>query len=254
MRLRGSWLVLALILAACSAGTDVPTEQHLQGNFIHDSGQEMRYMVWLPDGYGDDLDHRHPLIVFLHGSGDDDYDSTFVASFGLPAVLALREQPEDFDFVVVSPQAEPGSNWYVGNQPQVVDALLQDVLDTYLVDANRVYLTGLSMGGYGSWHIASQFPERYAAMASLSGSGYQLPTPPPDDYACPLTEVPVWVIHGEQDMISNYETVRSQVEGWEEQCGTEVELTTYPDEGHFGTYEIAYRDPALYDWFLTHTR
>jgi predicted peptidase len=250
----GLLLLVALLAAACTAAADVPTEQHLQGNFVDDSGREMRYMVWLPDGYGDDRDRRYPLIYFLHGSGDDDYDSTFVASFGLPAVLVLDEQPEDFEFVVVSPQAEPGTTWYAGTQPEVVDALLQEMLDTYLIDPDRVYLTGLSMGGFGSWHIASRYPERYAAMASLSGSGYQRAETPDPDFACPLIDVPILVVHGEQDVIADYEAVRSQVETWEELCDAAVEWRTYPDEGHFGAYEIAYRDPAFYDWLLQHSR
>lgn len=254
MRIIRLAVTFVLALGACTSAAEVPTELHLQGTFVHESGQEMRYLVWLPDGYGDDRDRRYPLIYFLHGSGDDDYDSTFVTSFGLPAVLALGEQPEDFEFVVVSPQAEPETTWFTGNQPKVVDALLQDVLDTYLVDPDRVYLTGLSMGGFGSWHIASEFPQRYAAMASLSGSGYQQATPPPAGFACRLKAVPVWVIHGEQDMIAQYDAVRAQVEGWEELCGGEVKWTTYPDEGHYGTYEIAYRDPALYEWMLSNSR
>lgn len=254
--MRSSRLIgaLVVVLAACSQTVDVPTEQHLQGTFTHEDGREMRYMVWLPDGYGDDRDRRYPLIYFLHGSGDEDYDSTFVASFGLPAVLALGEQPDDFDFVVISPQAAPGTTWYTGNQPELVDALLQEMLDTYLIDPDRVYLTGLSMGGFGSWHIASQFPERYAAMASLSGSGYQQAETPPAEFACRLTDVPVWVIHGERDAIAQYDAVRAQVEDWEDLCDGEVKWTTYPDEGHFGAYEVAYRDPALYDWMLTHRR
>lgn len=247
--------VLLVTLAACAEAVDVRTEQHLQGNFVDDeTGQEMRYLVWLPEGYGDDRSRIYPLIYFLHGSGDDDFDSTFVASFGLPAVLALEDQPDDFEFVVVSPQANPQTHWYLDGQPEVVDALLQDMLDTYLVDPDRVYLTGLSMGGFGSWHIASRYPERYAAMATLSGSGFQQATLPPADYACPLSEVPIWVIHGEQDEIANYDVVRSQVEGFEDLCDTEVKRTFYPDQGHFGAYEVAYRDPALYDWFLEHTR
>jgi len=251
--MRLAWVML-LVVVSCAPAADVPTEQHLQGTYNHPSGREMRYLVWLPDGYGEDRDKRYPLIYFLHGSGDDDYDSTFVTSFGLPAVLAIGDQPEDFDFVVISPQASPQTTWYTGNQPEVVDALLGEMLDTYLIDPDRVYLTWLSMGGFGSWHIASHNPERYAAMASLSGSGYQQAATPPAEFACRLTEVPVWVIHGEQDLIAQYGAVRSQVEDWEELCDHEVKWTTYPEEGHFATYEIAYRDPALYEWFLSHTR
>jgi predicted peptidase len=254
MRFRRLGVAVLLVAAACTTSVDVPTEQHLQGNFVHESGREMRYLVWLPNGYGEDRDRRYPLIYFLHGSGDDDYDSTFVTAFGLPAVLVLGEQPNDFEFVVVSPQAEPQTTWYSPGQPEVVDALLAEILETYLVDPDRVYLTGLSMGGFGSWHIATQYPERYAAMASLSGSGYQQPSPPPARFACRLAEVPVWSIHGEQDMIADFEVVRAQVEGWEELCGVDVRFTSYTDLGHFSTYEEAYRDPELYQWFLEHSR
>lgn len=254
MKLTLACIVLAMALVACAPAQEVPTEQHLQGTFQHPSGQEMRYMVWLPDGYGDDRARRYPLIYFLHGSGDEDYDSSFVASFGLPAVLALGDQPEDFDFVVISPQAEPGTTWYAGDQPEVVDDLLEQMLGTYLVDPDRIYLTGLSMGGFGAWHIASLYPDRYAAMASLSGSGYQQAGPPDADFACRLTGVPVWAIHGERDTIADYEVVRSQVESWEELCDSEVKWTSYPDEGHFGAYEVTYRDPEFYDWLLEHSR
>jgi len=248
-------LVLVLVVAACAtAAEDVPTEQFLQGDYVHETGEEMRYLVWLPDGYGQDRDKLYPLIYFLHGSGDAEYDSEFVLTYGLPAVLAQGEQPDDFEFVVVAPQAQPGTTWYVGSQPEIVDSLLGQVLDTYLVDPDRVYLTGLSMGGYGSWHIATRYPERYAAMASLSGSGYQSLELPPAEFACRLTEVPVWGIHGQQDLIASYAPIKAQVDAWETVCGHRVKWTAYPDEGHFSTYEIAYRDPELYDWFLIHTR
>lgn len=248
------WLFLPVLTAACSTASDVPTEQHLQGTYVHDSGEEMRYMVWLPEGYGEDRDRRYPLIYFLHGSGDDDYDSTFVASFGLPAVLHLGEQPEPFEFVVVSPQATPQTSWYSEGQPELLDGLLTEMVDTYLIDLDRVYLTGLSMGGFGSWHLATRYPERFAAMVSISGSGYQQLPPPPAEFSCRLTGVPVWAIHGEDDLIATQEVVAAQIEAWEEMCGDEVRFTTYPDEGHFTTYEIAYRDPGLYSWLLEHGR
>jgi predicted peptidase len=247
-------VAFGLVLAACSrAEQEVPTRTHLQGSFRAESGNTMRYLVWLPEGYGEDRDKRYPLIVFLHGSGDPAYDSEFVLSFGLPAVLELGEEPEGFDFVVVSPQSFPGSNWWSDGQMEIIDELLQDTLDTYLVDPDRVYLTGLSMGGYGSWYLATTYPERYAAMASLSGSAYQNVELPPEEFTCQLADVPVWGIHGEQDAISNYGVVYQTVLDYEELCDTTVKWTDYPDAGHFETYERAYRDPDLYNWMLSHT-
>ncbi|MFZ0014927.1 MAG: alpha/beta fold hydrolase [Acidimicrobiia bacterium] len=249
MRFRPLLAVVTIVVAACSGtGGDAPTGIHLQGSYRDGSGVEMRYLVWLPDGYGDDRQALHPMIVFLHGSGSETYDSEFVIGMGLPAVLASGDQPADFDFVVISPQAAPGSSWGMGDQLDVVDHLVAEAADTYLVDPKRVYLTGLSMGGYAAWHLATRHPDRYAAMVSVSGSGYQLQTLPPADYSCRLTAVPVWGIHGEQDLIAAYDPVHAQVEAWEDLCGTGVEWTSYQDAGHIETIERAYRDPALYHW------
>jgi predicted peptidase len=177
-----------------------------------------------------------------------------VISYGLPAVLALGEQPEGFEFVVISPQAQPGTTWFAEGQLEMVDDVIQEALDTYLVDEDRVYLTGLSMGGYASWHLASQFPIRFAAMSSLSGSGYQLPFTPAPEYSCPLALVPIWGFHGEQDLISEYRPVALQVSAWESQCGARVRWTAFPDAGHIETYERVYRAPDLYDWMLEHQK
>lgn len=247
-------VLLALVATGCAASSEeVPTEIHLQGNYRSERGPTMRYLVWLPDGYGEDRDKKYPMIVFLHGSGDVEYDSEFVLSFGLPSVLELGEQPENFDFVVISPQAAPGSAWWTDYQVDIIDELVAEMLDTYLVDPDRVYLTGLSMGGYGSWYVATAYPDRYAAMASTSGSAYAAPEMPPEEFMCRLTDVPVWGFHGEQDVIADYDLIETAVHDYEAMCGATVEWTAYPDAGHFEAYERAYRDPALYDWFLAHS-
>jgi predicted peptidase len=134
-----------------------------------------------------------------------------------------------------------------------LSALLDEVISTYQVDASRVYLTGLSMGGYGSWWLATAYPDKFAAMASIAGSGYRVEVPPGSETVCKLKDVPVWAIHGGQDLISDPAANILQVLILQE-CGGEVKWTLYPDEGHGGAYERAYRDPALYDWFLQHSR
>jgi hypothetical protein len=101
----------------------LPTGVHIQSvyhipDFIEGKGashDEMRYLLYLPDGYWDDPDKLWPTIFFLHGAGDEEYDSAYVLSMGLPAVLHLGEGPEDFQFIVVSPQAFPGSTWWIGD-------------------------------------------------------------------------------------------------------------------------------------------
>lgn len=218
---------------------------------IHD---EMRYLLYLPEGYNDDPQRQWPLIFFLHGSGDDDYDSTFVLSYGLPEVLLKGEQPQDFPFVVVSPQAFPGGTWWNDDALPALEAVLQSVMVSYRIDPDRVYLTGLSMGGYGSWYMATAYPQYFAAMVSISGSGYRTPILPESETLCRMKDIAVWAIHGAQDAISDPEASHFNAMGLQQSCGGEVKWTLYDDVGHFGTYERAYRDPELYRWMLEHTR
>lgn len=255
--------VAAAGLAACQPAVSnlaelFPTGVHLQAEFeipaeleampsIHES---MKYLIHLPEEFWDDDGSEWPLIFFLHGAGDGDNDSTFVMSSGLPAVLFLDEQPEEFPFVVVSPQAFSGLAWWESETLRVLSALLDEVIASYRIDPNRVYLTGLSMGGYGSWWMASAYPEKFAAMVSISGSGYRTTTIPGPEMLCQMQGIPVWAIHGAQDAISQPSASKAYAEALEARCDTEVKWTLYDDEGHFGAYERAYRDPALYDWLL----
>lgn len=214
---------------------------------------EFPYLLWLPEGYGEDAEEQWPLIVFLHGSGDDDNDSAYVMAQGLPDALYKNEQPDSFPFVVVSPQALPGNTWWSGDMPVLLNALIDDVVATYQIDPARIYLTGLSMGGYGSWIMATAYPDKFAAVVSVSGSGYRVPDPNIDTL-CQLKDVPIWAIHGETDRISDPKANIFYVDTLREACDGDVKLTLYPDTGHFGAYYQAYRDPEVYQWLLDHSR
>jgi len=263
-RIKFTLFAIILLSTGCRLAETTTTQQtrvNLQAHFIIPdpldgqvpSHSTMDYLVYFPEGYGEEPDKLWPMIFFLHGAGDGEHDSAFVMSFGLPNVLYLGEEPEDFPFVVVSPQAFPQTAWWQGDQIIVLGALLDEVINTYQVDPGRVYLTGLSMGGYGAWFLATTFPERYAAMVSVSGSGYRTPYLPEEEILCHLKDVPVWAIHGAKDSIS--EPMASQMHAAAlKECGGEVEWTLYDDLGHGGAYERAYRDPALYEWMLKHSR
>jgi predicted peptidase len=175
-------------------------------------------------------------------------------STGLPEVLFNDEQPDNFEFVVVSPQSFFSTTWWDRVTPTVVNALVDEVISIYQIDPTQIYLTGLSMGGYGAWHVAAANQDRYAALASISGSGYRTTTIPTEEVLCQTEDIPVWAIHGSLDQISNPNANRIYLEAYEEMCDGEVNITLYPEEGHFGAYYRAYRDPALYDWFLTKTK
>jgi predicted peptidase len=207
----------------------------------------MRYLLWFPADYtiGDDI----PLVVFLHGSGDDDYDSRWLTSYGLPAVLAFEGVPGE-PFVLLAPQAMPGTSWDMGRQPETVMALVDEVVDRYDLDRDAVSLTGLSMGGYGAWHLATRFPERFHAVASLSGSGYGSTALPEGEDVCVLSDVDLRAYHGANDMVSLPGLNEAVIAEWEDRCGAEIDLRMFDDAGHFETFERVYRDPSFYEWLL----
>ncbi|MGZ8982678.1 MAG: carboxylesterase family protein [Methylotenera sp.] len=194
------------------------------------------YLLYLPKDYKHDKERRWPLIIFLHGAGERGDDLSKIKVNGLPKLL---ETNGDFPFIVISPQVPKDSNWDI----DVLDALLDEALEQLPVDPSRVYLTGLSMGGYATWEWAIQRPERFAAIAPVCGSGLRY-------RACRLSHVPVWAFHGDQDPIVPFREDELMVKDVQS-CGGEAQLTTYAGGGHDAWTET-YANPELYNWFLKH--
>ncbi len=242
--------VLLLLVAACSP--PFQTETFLAGQFEVPpeigTSDEMRYLLWFPAGFepGDDV----ALVVFLHGSGDDDYDSRWLTSHGLPAVVLFDGLPTHKPFVLLAPQAAPGTSWEMDIQPEIVMALIDDVITRYGLDPSRVSLTGLSMGGYGAWHLGTRYPDRFAAVASVSGSGYGSLELPVDLEVCSLGGVDLRAYHGSADLVSLTELNQEVVDAWEARCGEVVDFRVIDGLGHFATFDRVYRDADFYEWFV----
>ncbi|MGI6209069.1 MAG: prolyl oligopeptidase family serine peptidase [Anaerolineae bacterium] len=205
----------------------------------------LRYLLYLPEGYGDDPAKRWPLVLFLHGMGERGDDLELVKKHGIPKMV---KEGESFPFVVISPQC-PADSWWTGELP-ALQALLDHALQEYAVDPDRVYLTGLSMGGYGTWHLASAAPHRFAAVAPVCGGGLSFFGFP--EKVTALREVPVWAFHGEKDEVvplAESEKLVQQLQA----VGGDARLTVYPECGH-NSWDAAYSDPELYRWFLSHRR
>lgn len=243
-------IAMALLLTACAG--ELTTGTHLLGNHTVDRNRDMPYLLWLPEGIERGGD-EHPMIVSLHGTGPTEYSPEFVMSYGLPAVLALGEQPEGFGFVVLAPQGLDGVDWWSSGQPEEVNEIVDAIAADLPIDTDRIYLTGFSTGGQGAWHLAARYPEKYAAVVSVGGSGFRATDGAVTEASCSLSPVPVWGIHGEDDLISVHDIIRAEVEEWESLCGTSARWTTYPEVGHFESFELAYRDPAVYAWLLEHS-
>lgn len=187
------------------------------------------------------------MLLFLHGAGERGNDLTLVATHGPPKLVAAgRELP----FVLVSPQCPADQTW--SNEALVT--LLDDVLERYAVDVARVYLTGLSMGGYATWSLGLTHPERFAAVAPICGGGDLLPLLLPEPAnAEALKTLPVWAFHGAHDTVVRPGESERLVEALKQIGACEVKFTLYPDADH-DSWTATYENPTLYEWFLAHDR
>lgn len=197
----------------------------------------INYLIYIPEGYKQD-DKRWPLILFLHGAGERGNNLEIVKRNGIPKKV---EEISDFPFITISPQC-PEESWW-GEQSETLIMMLDEIIKKYNVDNDRVYLTGLSMGGYGTWFLAAQHPEKFAAIAPICGGG-------DPQWADVLKDIPVWVFHGAKDDIVPIEESNIMVKALREN-GNNVKFTVYPDVGH-NSWVKAYDDHELYKWFLKH--
>jgi predicted peptidase len=205
---------------------------------------QVNYLLYLPGDYGKDPQQKWPLILFLHGSGERGSDLELLKKQPLPKTL---DQQKDFPFIVVSPQLPLAmGNWSDLIEP--VNVLVKQIQATYSVDTQRVYLTGLSMGGFGAWEFALRYPRRFAAIVPIAG-GYRHQSNAIPGKICDLKDLPVWVFHGARDI----NVVPSQSEDMVDAlkaCGGNVKFTLYPDADHSASWTRAYADPELYKWLL----
>ena len=189
------------------------------------------YLLYLPEGY---LSARKkwPLVIFLHGRGECGSDIEMVKRHGPPKLVAQGKQ---FPFILVSPQCPVDEYWSV----PLLKALLEEIEGSYRVDRLRVSVTGMSMGGNGTWKLASAYPDHFAAIAPVCGWGEP-------STICVLKDVPTWIFHGVKDLIVPFEKSETMVEALKAARGV-VRFTAYPEAGH-DVWTETYDKPAFYDW------
>lgn len=208
---------------------------------------EANYLLFLPKEYQAAQGKRWPLLLFLHGAGERGADIWKVAVHGPPKHVAAH--PE-FPFIVVSPQCPEGQIW----SEETLLALLDEVTREYAVDTNRVYLTGLSMGGYGTWDLGLAHPERFAAIVPICGGGELIKVLlAGGERAGALKSLGVWAFHGAKDPVVPPEESERMVNFLKKAGVTDVKLTVYPEAGHDAWTET-YNNPELYEWLLKHQR
>lgn len=197
-----------------------------------------RLLLYLPADYGREPERRWPLILFLHGAGERGKAIELVATQGLPKRLA---EGVSLPFIVVSPQCPEGVRWTTPPLAKLLDEIERD----HAVDPDRVYVTGMSMGGAGTWSMAATYPSRFAAIAPVCGRG-DVST------ARAIAHLPAWVFHGARDDTVPLRASEEMVDALRA-CGAEPRFTVYPDAGH-DSWTATYENPELYAWLLEHRR
>ncbi len=211
------------------------------------------YLLSLPTGYEATGSKTWPLLVFLHGAGERGSDPSLVAKHGPPKLL--RESPLSAagkalaeNFIVVSPQC-PADAWW---DDDGVLVLADEIAAKHKVDPHRIYLTGLSMGGYGTWSVAMKYPERFGAVVPICGGGQRLDIVR-NRHKSALTSLGVWAFHGAKDTKVPLEESELMVKELKRVAVTDVQLTVYPEANH-NSWTETYANPELYTWLLRHTR
>jgi predicted peptidase len=202
---------------------------------------ELDYLLYLPDNYSESSE-PFPLMLLLHGSNQRGDDINLVKKAGPPKLV---EQGQDFPFIIVSPQCPEGKGWATPYMLDELNCLLDDIIEHYSVDTSRIYLTGFSMGGFGTFGYALFYPERFAAIAPICGGGLT-------ELALYIKDIPTWVFHGEKDEVVPITMSRNMVEALKKVDGN-VKFTVYPDAGH-DSWTETYNNPELYEWFLKQRR
>ncbi|MEI6060713.1 MAG: prolyl oligopeptidase family serine peptidase [Bacteroidota bacterium] len=229
-------LFLSVILSFMIQPVDAQSQYKEKADIVRKTA--LHYWLKLPVGYKKEKGKTFPLLIFLHGSGERGDSLELVKKHGPPSFVDDRP---DFPFIVVSPQCPKGTWWITED----LQAMLEQILTKYRVDTTRIYLTGLSMGGFGTWAWACKYPDQFAAIAPVCGGG-------DIQFAGALKNMPIWAFHGEADPVVPVKRTVEMVEAVNSNGGN-ARMTIYPGVGH-DSWENAYADDELYKWMLTQVK
>jgi predicted peptidase len=199
-----------------------------------------KYLLTLPEGYYDNGikgGGTWPLLVFLHGAGERGDDLNLLKKHGPPKLIAAGKK---FQAIVVCPQVPTGEFW----NPHGVKALVDEVRKSHRVDDASIYLTGISMGGFGTFDTIGAYPDLFAAAIPIcGGAGINVVK------FGPLKDMPIWIFHGDKDVAVPVEFSQSAMKWFERNKAPNVKLTIYPGVGH-DSWTQTYDNPEVWKWLF----
>lgn len=227
-----------LFATAAFALADTQTPESFSGDFVIKVNYS--YLLSKPEGYETDAKKKWPLVIFLHGSGERGNDLELLKKHGPPKLIAAGQK---FPAVIASLQCKPGDLW----NPHGVKAVTDHLIKTGRIDTSRVYLTGLSMGGFGTWETAFEYPDTYAAIAPIcGGAGVRWVT------AERIKHLPAWIFHGDKDGAVPVENSQKIFDALKK-INAPVKLTLYPGVAH-DSWTQTYDNPEFWDWLFAQKR
>ena len=245
-------ILVASMLGACSAVSAMPEAREWKP----EDGTEVKYR-WASPATTED-GKTYPLVLFLHGAGERGDDNKAQLKHGAKAILKGAEKLGEPCFLI-APQC-PAESWWApidretmrlrsagGSNPLLESmlALVRDTIAKHPVDPKRVYLSGLSMGGYASWDLLVRSPGMWACAVPVCGGG-------DPSTAGKFKDVPVWAFHGEADPVVPVRTTREMIQALEE-AGGKPKVTIYPDVQH-DSWTRTYDNPAVIRWMFAQKR
>jgi predicted peptidase len=229
-------VVIGLLILSASRAVAGDAGQQKPAELDRTNKVKMNYLIYLPKDY--EQKEAWPVLLFLHGIGERGDNLDLVKKHGPPKLIAAGKQ---FPFIVVSPQC-PNGHWW---ETAVLTTLLDEIAKKHKVDQDRIYLTGLSMGGFGTWALAAYQPNRFAAIVPICGGGDPAS-------AKRIAHIPAWVFHGGKDRTVPIENSK-KMGGALKRAGGDPKFTIYPEAGH-DSWTQAYNTPELYEWLLQQKR
>lgn len=226
-------------LPAFAIAADKETTGFVDKKFKNADGSISPYVVFVPKDY--DGTKEYPVILFLHGSGETKGDKSGKMPVEVGIGPAIKKREKTFPFITIIPQSEKKTWGAVSDDGKRALAILDEVMKEYKTDPKRVYLTGLSMGGFGTWSLAAAHPDKWAAIVPICGGGNVKD-------ADKIKNIPCWCFHGDADDAVLVERSRVMIEALKK-AGAEPKYTEYPKVGH-NSWDKAYGTDELYTWLL----
>lgn len=247
-------LAMTELSAALLYAQTSPAEALSPETYTSESGAALNYRLLVPPKIEEGK--KYPLVIFLHGAGERGNDNAAQLKHGVGDFVRHRS---DYPCFLIAPQCPEGKKWVevdwsaashdLPAEPGDQMALVRGVIDQFVkekpIDADRIYITGLSMGGYGTWDAISRYPDLFAAAAPICGGG-------DPKHAKTIKDLPIWCFHGDQDQAVKVERSRAMIEAIKA-AGGEPKYTEYPGVGH-DSWTRSYANDEFFAWLFAQKR